>query len=178
MPAETLSLEERFAALEAKVELLEDERAIREVLAKYGHFADAPDDDKYFALFTENCVMDVSTGIQPTPYDIERWEGLAEMKRFMIERTALHGNAFLGRSLHMQGNNLTVVVSGDRATATGYSFILHQDEAHVRLVSASINEWQLERAPGGERSVERGWLIQMRKRRGLGAPDTAEILAP
>jgi hypothetical protein len=98
--------------------------------------------------------MDVSSGKQPDPYEVIRWEGQDAMREFMSVRTAGHGTGFAGRSLHMQGNNLSVAVHGDTAVANGYSFILHQDGPQIKLVSASINEWLLRRVKGRWQIVE------------------------
>jgi SnoaL-like domain len=159
----------RLAKLEARLRELEDEREIRELLSRYGYYADAALDDEYYALFTDDCVMDVSSGHEPDPYQVLRWEGQDAMREFMSVRTAGHGTGFVGRSLHMQGNNLAVAVHGDTAVANGYSFILHQDGPQIKLQSASINEWRLRR-------VEGRWMIVERKRRMVGSPDTPEVL--
>ncbi|MGW4824041.1 nuclear transport factor 2 family protein [Streptomyces sp. NPDC004227] len=162
-------MEDRLAVLEARLRELEDDREIRELLARYGYYADAPLDEEYFGLFTEDCVMDVSSGRGEDPYEIVRWEGLAQMRRFLSERTAQHDNGFYGRSFHVQGNNLAVKVTGDDAVANGYSFIFHQDGPTLKLLSASLNEWAFRREDGR-------WKIQMRKRRMAGAPDAKEVL--
>jgi hypothetical protein len=163
------SVEQRLASLETKLVLLEDEKAIRELLSRYGYYADACLDDDYFDLFTEDCIMDVSSGAAEDPYAVVRWEGLDAMKEFMSVRTAGHGGGFYGRSLHVQGNNLTVRIDGNHAVASGYSFILQQKDTGIALISASVNEWDLRKREGR-------WLIHMRKRRMVGAPDTAEVL--
>ena len=163
------ALETRLSTLEARLAALEDEREIRELLARYGYYADAPLDEEYFALFTEGCVMDVSSGRGDDPYEVLRWEGLARMREFHAVRTAVHDNGFYGRSFHVQGNNLAVVVDGDDGVANGYSFIFHQDGSTLRLLSASLNAWKFRR-------VEGRWKIQERKRRMAGAPDAAEVL--
>lgn len=165
-----MELEQRLAALEERLRLLEDEKELRELLARYGYYADAPLDEEYFGLFTDDCVMDVSAGRGENPYEVVRWEGLVEMRRFLSERTAQHDNGFYGRSFHVQGNNLAIKITGDDdAVANGYSFIFHQDGPDLRLLSASLNEWAFRRQGGV-------WKIQMRKRRMAGAPDVAELL--
>lgn len=161
--------EERFRALEQRITELEDERAIRDLLSRYGYYADAALDDEYFALFTDDCVMDVSSGYDPDPYEIVRWEGLSEMKRFLAERTAKHGDGFVGKSMHVQGNNMTIAVHGDEATASGYSFIVQLAGKGAELQTASLNAWKF-------RKVDGQWRIQQRTRRMLGAPDTADVL--
>jgi hypothetical protein len=159
----------RLAELEQRVAQLEDEREIRELLSRYGYYADACLDDDYYGLFTDDCAMDVSSGREPDPYEVIRWEGQDAMREFMSVRTAGQGDGFAGRSLHMQGNNLAIALHGDTATANGYSFILHQDGPQIRLKSASVNEWHLRRENGR-------WKIVERKRRMVGAPDTPEVL--
>ncbi len=166
---DTPTVEEQLAELRSRLAALEDEKAIRELLARYGYYADACLDDEYLDLFTEDGAMDVSQGGAEDPYALLRWQGREAMAAFLTDRTAEHGTGFAGRSLHVQGNNLTVEVTGDSAVAAGYSFILHQDGTAVRLVSASVNEWRLERRHGT-------WRIALRRRRMLGAPDTADVL--
>ncbi|MFE7069076.1 nuclear transport factor 2 family protein [Streptomyces sp. NPDC057620] len=161
--------ESRLAALEEQVRELRDEREIRELLSRYGYYADACLDDDYLALFTEDGAMDVSQGGSEDPYAVLRWEGQEAMRTFLTDRTAAHGDGFAGRSLHLQGNNLTVTVRGDTAVAAGYSFIFHQDGPCLKLLSASTNEWHLVRAADG-------WRIALRRRRAVGSPDTAEVL--
>lgn len=162
-------IEQRLAALEERVRELEDEREIRELLSRYGYYADACLDDEYLALFTEDGAMDVSQGGTDDPYSVLRWQGQEAMRKFLTDRTAAHGNGFAGRSMHLQGNNLTVTVRGDTAVAAGYSFIFHQDGPQLKLLSASTNSWKLTKTGGV-------WRIAERKRRMLGAPDTADVL--
>lgn len=162
-------IEDRLAALEKRVVELEDERAIRELLSRYGYYADACLDDEYLALFTEDGAMDVSQGGKEDPYAVLRWQGQEAMRKFLTDRTAAHGNGFAGRSMHLQGNNLTVTVRGDTAVAAGYSFIFHQDGPQLKLLSASTNEWHLVKSGGV-------WKFTLRRRRMLGAPDTADVL--
>lgn len=162
-------IEDRLAALEKRLAELEDEREIRELLSRYGYYADACLDDEYLALFTEDGAMDVSQGGTEDPYAVVRWDGQEAMRKFLTDRTAAHGNGFAGRSMHLQGNNITVTVRGENAVAAGYSFIFHQDGPQLKLLSASTNEWHFAKVDGA-------WRITLRKRRMLGAPDTAEVL--
>lgn len=163
-------LVERLTAVERRLHDLEDEKQIRELLSRYGYYADAMLDDEYFDLFTDDCVMDVSTGRGDDPYALLRWEGLEAMKEFMAVRTAGNGgDGFYGHSLHMQGNNLSIRLDGDAAVANNYSFIFHQDGSQLKIISASINEWHVVRLDGR-------WKIRQRRRRMVGAPDTAVVL--
>lgn len=163
------SIEARLSDLEARIGHLEDEKAVRELLSRYGYYADACLDEEYFGIFTDDCVMDVSSGAAEDPYGVITWQGKDAMREFLAVRTAGHGDGFYGRSLHMQGNNLAIRIDGSTAVANGYSFILHQEEPDIRLVSASINEWHLIKDDGQ-------WKVQKRIRRRVGAPDSAKVL--
>ncbi|OCB22488.1 nuclear transport factor 2 family protein [Mycobacterium intracellulare] len=163
-------LAERLVGLEARLTLLEDEKAVRELLSRYGYYADTCLDDQYIDLFTDDCVMDVSSGYSGDPYKVLEWRGKESLREFLMARSARHGDGFRGNSLHMQGNNLAIQIDGVDAVATGYSFILcHEDEVGVRLVSASINRWHLDK-------IEGSWRVRTRTRRAIGAPDSAAIL--
>ena len=50
----------RLEALEARVQELEDERAIRELLARYGYTADTCKDEAFVDLYTEDGTMKLS----------------------------------------------------------------------------------------------------------------------
>ena len=164
------TISELLEAMEERLTLLEDEKAIRELLARYGFYADAGLDDDYLALFADDCVMDVSAGKHPEPYRVLRWEGIDALQDFLTVRTSEQQDGFVGRSMHAHGNNLTVRVESDTAVAHSYSLILHQaNPTTVKLLGASINQWCLAKRDGK-------WKIKERKRRMLGAPDTADIL--
>jgi hypothetical protein len=55
-------LESRLLKLEARIRELEDERHIRELLARYGYNADCCRDKEYVELYTDDGVMDLSPG--------------------------------------------------------------------------------------------------------------------
>jgi hypothetical protein len=161
-------LDVRVAALERRLLALEDERAIRDLLAQYAYYADAGLDEQFYALFTTDAVMDVSIGRGPRPYDTVQWAGIDEIKEFLAVRTAAHGDGFVGRSQHVQAD-VSITVDGDAAKANSYSFIIRQTDLDVRLVSASVNEWTFARVGGT-------WLVGERKRRMLGSEDLPRVL--
>jgi hypothetical protein len=163
------TLAERLTAVEERLLQLEDEKAVREVLARYGYYADTCLDDDYIDLFTDDCVMDVSSGDRDDPYRVVEWQGKNSLRAFLTERSSRHGDGFRGNSMHVQGNNLAIRIDGLDAVATGYSFILRQVGDEVLLVSASINSWELHKGSGH-------WLVHRRTRRAMGAPDIAALV--
>src|SRR4051812_23545510 len=110
--ADMEQLEARIRKLEARVEELEDERAIRELLARYGYNADNCRDEAYLALFTEDGAMNLSSAQYA---GMPRWEGQAALKAFITDPKVHHRPGFYGNSMHMQGNNMVSHISGDTA---------------------------------------------------------------
>jgi len=157
-----VSLETRLAALEQRVQELEDERDIRELLSRYGFNADACRDEAYVDLYTDDGVMNLVVGEQDA-YGVEPriWRGKDELREFIQDPEAHHKPGFYGRAMHVQGNNVVCHIHGEEATVNSYSLVLHREGDQVALLSAGNNQWQL-------RKVDGAWLIEERRRRHLG----------
>src|SRR6516162_5565016 len=111
--------ENRLRVLEARLQLLEDDKAIREVLARYGYNADQGRDNAYVNLFTEDGVLDLSTGPgrpggnspenagKPSPDEevVVRYDGHDAIRGFITNPKG--HKAIEGQCLHVMGNNLT-----------------------------------------------------------------------
>jgi hypothetical protein len=161
----------RVGALENRVRELEDERAIRELLARYGYHADACRDEAYLALFTEDGAYDISMGAFHSAYpEIVRFEGKDRLREFIKDPEAHARPDYYGKSLHVQGNNLVVHLDGDHAVANSYSIVLRLGERGTYLHAAGTNQWTLERHDGQ-------WRIKERRRREMGHPGTDENLS-
>lgn len=155
----------RVAALEARVRELEDERAIREVLARYGFTADTCRDEAYVDLYTDDGAIDLVIADQQMYPGVVRFEGKDELRRFIADPGAHHRPGFYGRSMHLMGNNVAMRVEGDRAVANSYSMTMQADpEQVVDILSVANNQWQLERVDGR-------WLIKERRRREIGSEE-------
>jgi len=167
MTESTESILKRLEALEKRNRELEDERQIRDLLSRYGYFADACKDDDYLALFTQDGAMDLSMGSSVKGYEaVTRWEGQKVLRDFISDPTAHHKPGFYGHSMHLQGNNLSITISGDEATAYSYSIVFHQQGPNLNILGGGNNRWLLQR-------VNEKWLIKERRRREVGNPDTA-----
>jgi len=149
-------LERTVADLVRRVQALEDEMAIRDVITRYGTAADAGDAAGAAAVFTEDGVYDV---------DVGRMEG-REAVRALIggERH----QAMVGRCAHQMGP-FVIRLENQRAVATGYSRVYLASPEETRIYRVSVNRWFLVKR-GGE------WLIERRVTRVLGHAEALEVL--
>jgi hypothetical protein len=149
----------RIARLEARVQELEDERAIRELLARYGFNADCCRDEAYVDLYADDGAIEVSAG--PNTF---RCEGKEQIRAFIKDPDGHSSPGFYGKAMHLQGNNVVVHLRGDEATVNSYSVVFKGDESMTpTLLTAGNNQWAL-------RKVEGEWLIVERRRRNVGDP--------
>jgi hypothetical protein len=147
----------RIAKLEARIEELEDERAIRELLARYGYNADCCRDEAYVELYTDDGAIEVSAGDNTF-----RCEGHEQIRGFITDPKGHSAPGFYGKAMHAQGNNVVVHIRGDEATVNSYSIVLRGDGSMTpSLLTAGNNQWEM-------RKVDGKWLIKERRRRNLG----------
>jgi hypothetical protein len=147
----------RIAKLEARIEELENERAIRELLARYGFNADCCRDEAYIDLYAEDGAIEVSSGD-----DTFRCEGKDQIRGFITDPKGHSAPGFYGKAMHVQGNNVVSHIRGDEATVNSYSIVFHGDGSMTpKLLTAGNNQWEL-RKVGGR------WLIKERRRRNVG----------
>jgi hypothetical protein len=165
------ALVQRLERAESRLRCLEDERDIRELLARYGHYADACRDHEYVDLFADDGAIDISMGGDDGDYARAiRFEGKQALWAFITDPHGHHRPGFYGRSLHVQNTNTVIRVDGDEAVANTYSILLQQNGADTRIVGAGTNRWTFRRVDGR-------WLVTERRRRELGHPDTAANLS-
>ena len=152
--------EAQLQALMERVESLEAEREIRELLAQYGHTADTCQDEAYVDLFTEDAEIDLSFDGTVKGDDF-RYLGRDEIRRFISKPNEHHRPGFYGRSMHLMGPNLRVHVTGDTATAESYNMTFQKTDVGVTIVAAGNNFWRF-------RKEEGRWRITLRRRREMG----------
>jgi hypothetical protein len=162
---DTSDVEARLAALEARVRELEDDRAIRDVMARYGFTADNCQDSEFVELFTNDAEVSVTaTGdTDRNGKGVITWSGKEGVRTFISDPNNHHRPGSYGKWMHAQGNNLVTHIDGDEAEATSYSIVLVADDGQVgvKLVSAGNNHWVFKQVDGK-------WLIQERRRRQIG----------
>jgi len=157
--------------LRRRVAQLEDERAIRELISRYGHFADLGYEDAWVGQWTEDGVYDLlsvrrdGAGYEGTIL----FEGRDALYRH-IRDPAAH-KAMEGRSLHVQDINLVARIDGDDAVAESYSMTLLREGNAMVLRSAGMIRWTLRRVDGH-------WRILRKTRRPAGDPEVFAGIAP
>lgn len=153
------ALEARIAALEARVRELEDDRAIRDLLARYGFTADNCQDEAFVELYTEDGRIKVAANANARKnFGVDEWieyEGHEGIRAFITHPKGHHSPALYGKSMHLQGNNLVTDVRGDEAIASGYQVAIAVGDEGTRVLSAGNNEWRLRRVDGEWRIEER-----------------------
>jgi hypothetical protein len=170
-PMNTEALLERVNDLTGRVALLEDDRAIRELLSRYGYYADLGRDDDWINLFTPDGEIEVAVdaswldgtpGSESTPEGdrVLRGSGPEGLRTF-IEDPKGH-QMIVGRCLHLMNQNLSIRVDGDVATAESYNITLIRKTSRTELLNGSLSHWSFERH-------STGWLIKSCIRRRPGA---------
>jgi len=152
-------IEDRLAALEARVQMLEDQLAVQQLLNRWGPAVDTGESAAAAALWTEDGVLQSEISYLDGP------AGVAAMvesdgQQDLIRQGCAHVQAFP-----------LITVDGDRATATGYSRVyLHRDDASYEVWRVSANRWEFAR-------TTRGWRATRRTNHVIdGGPEARELL--
>ena len=157
--ARVAALEATVARLSARLAELEDDRAIRDLLAAYGYTADNCQDEAFVDLYTDDGAIRVTANAKAKAVfgdnDWVVYENKDGIRRFITHPKGHHSPALYGKSMHLQGNNLTTEIDGDEAVAKGYQVAIAADENGTRVLSAGNNTWQLRKVDGRWRIKER-----------------------
>jgi hypothetical protein len=156
--AASTDIEQRLAALEARVHLLEDENALHRLMTSYGPAVDSGSADEAGALWTTDGTYETDGG----PGVMEGSAGVAAMVRGRGHQSLLPNCA------HQVGPGV-VKVDGDRAEATTYSRVYLRDGDSFRVWRVAVNEWHFVRTGAG-------WRVQRRINRRLGHPESTALL--
>ena len=136
-------MEDRLAALEARLRQLEDEREITRLIASYGPLVDSGSADEVADLWTEDGVYDVEGRFMSNRAEIHDMV-LSDDHQGLISKGCCH---FLG-PVH-------VTVDGDTARAVCHSILLLHHKERYLPVRVGANHWELRRTPGGWRTTRR-----------------------
>ncbi|HSP96140.1 MAG TPA: nuclear transport factor 2 family protein [Candidatus Dormibacteraeota bacterium] len=153
----TDDVSQRLAALERRLQAVEDELAIHRLIVRYGLAVDTGDAPRTAAVFAEDGIYDA---------DVRLMRGRGEVEDMV--RSDRH-QEMVGRCAHQIGPAV-VKVDGDRAVALGYSRVYLRGEDGIDVYRVSMNRWELERRGGA-------WLIARRLTRLLGHDEAAAIFA-
>ncbi|WP_406385470.1 nuclear transport factor 2 family protein [Streptomyces sp. NBC_01618] len=151
-------MDDRIAALEARLRQLEDEREIARLMASYGPLVDSGAADEVAALWEPDGVYDID----------EVYLAGQEQIRAMV-RSDAHRSWIRGGCAHVVGPP-HVTVDGDEAVAVCHSLMVVHEEGRYIVRRATANHWQLRR-------TGTGWRVTIRTNRILdGRPDSPELL--
>jgi hypothetical protein len=166
-------IEQRLAALEAKVRGLEDQVALYQLMSAYGPLVDSGDAEATAALWTEDGVYDWGGGPKPAK-DAPVKEGaagaaysqaaIADMVRGPYHQDIINTGAGHVIGLpHLR-------IDGDTAVGTSYSRLYRRDGDNFRTWRVGANRWEFVRTPDG-------WRVKQRINRVLnGDTEARELL--
>lgn len=139
-------------ALAQRVQELEDEKAIREVLVQYGEFLDARDYAAYSRLFARDGVWTGGFG---------SFTGPAAIEAMLVENLGAPEPGFVNKTSFHLITTPVVDVDGDRATARSrYLFFTASDEGRPNPLLAGRYEDEFVREDGA-------WKIRRRITHGV-----------
>jgi uncharacterized protein (TIGR02246 family) len=142
----------RMAALEKRVQQLEDEKAIREVVIRYGEYLDARDYAAYAALFASDGVWTGGFGSATGP---------AAIQAMLEKNLGKPEPGFLNKANFHLMTTVVVDVDGDSAKVRSrYTFFTASPENHpaVTLAGRYVDEFVRENAT---------WKIKRRTTHGV-----------
>lgn len=138
--------------LAQRVQALEDEKAVREVLVQYGEYLDARDYASYAALFAQDGVWSGGFGT---------FTGPAAIEKMLVENMGAQEPGFINKDNFHLNTTMVVNVDGDTATARSrYLFMTRSPEDRPVVALAGRYEDQLVRENGA-------WKIKARKSHGV-----------
>lgn len=150
--------EDRLAALEQRVSLLEDQLDIHRLINSWGPAVDTGDGDAAAALFAEDGLLES---------DLSYLIGPASIKA-MVHGDG-HQSLIRDGSAHIPAFPI-VRVTGDRASATGYTRVYRYTGEGYEVWRVSANYWEFRRTPDG-------WRVTRRINHVIdGGPSAKEIL--
>jgi ketosteroid isomerase-like protein len=135
--------EERLARLEQRLQSVEDQLAITQLIASYGPLVDAGDADAVAALWSEDGT-----------YDVEGWQmsSRADVRAMVLSDG--HQHLIAGGCAHFLGP-ASVHVDGDEAVAVCESVLVRHREDGFSVRRAGANHFRLRREPDGWRIAHR-----------------------
>ncbi|OCC25536.1 hypothetical protein MB02_02565 [Croceicoccus estronivorus] len=153
-----MTVDERLAALEARMQAAEDELAIIRLLNSYGPMVDSGESEAAADLWVDGGLYDYSGGPAATAPD-----GLVAAYEGPEHQGLIHaGCSHLTATPH-------ITLHGDRAEALAYSYVARHRDGEWFLYRAAINHWTLVRVDGG-------WRIEQRTNRLLDGSADARAL--
>ncbi|GAA0941396.1 nuclear transport factor 2 family protein [Actinocorallia libanotica] len=136
-------VEQRLAAMEARLRRLEDEQAITRLILSYAPLVDSGCDRQVAELWEEDGVYDV---------DEIYMQGRDQLSGMVRSRN--HQNWISGGCAHFAGPP-HITLDGDEATAVCYTLMIVNTPDGFTVRRATANHWHLRRGTAGWKAVNR-----------------------
>jgi hypothetical protein len=177
--------------LEERIAILEAERDCRELLARYGFYADHGLSDEWVDLYTDDAVMDFwyfeddeyfDDEMHPRDVDLRTLNLPLKNGRFVGRKelfdciNAPRHLRIVDRAQHQMDGHASIFRMTDDATAVivSNSLVVARSEGHhapmIQYQNYCLNRWTFRR-------VEGRWLIAENLRRPMGSGGASELLA-
>jgi hypothetical protein len=139
-----MDVEERLAALEARLRAAEDQLEILRLLNTYGPLVDSGESQPAARLWVEGGAYDMG-GV----YRAKAFDEIAAVYDSQGHQDLIHTGC-----AHLTGTP-RIIVNGDEAEAVAYSFVVLREGERWRLWRAAVNHWTLTRTAEGWKILER-----------------------
>lgn len=157
-----------MSSLEARIEAVEAELAIRNIIARYGLAADCGDVDTALSCHTADAVYIVSNPNagrdRSEEADLELYGHRAIADMLNSERH----QSLIPNCAHTVGP-LVIVVNSEAAKVIGYSRVYNMVKAKPHLMRLAFNRWDMRRENGK-------WKIARRESRVMGEEAARDLL--
>ena len=151
------NIDDRLAALERRIRILEDQVAIYQLMAAYGPAADSGSTERAISLWAEGGIYDLHSRVMTGREEIAQ-----ELEGDWHQGLIAQGSGHIVSMPH-------VVVDGDRAVATCHSRLYRRERDGYRVISCSANRWEFARGA-------RGWQVTRRTSRRLDGSEESHAL--
>ena len=129
-----MDLEARLKALEARLEVLEDQEKIRECLSRYSFNADLGRSEEYVNNYTPDGVINLGLNA--------KWAGKDQLLDFIASPTGSHKTSFEGRCSDSTSMDYLIRVDGTKAWAEGYSVVFLRKGDKYEAATCGFNHWE------------------------------------
>jgi ketosteroid isomerase-like protein len=152
-------LQDRLAAVEARLGLVEDQLAVQRLINSWGPAVDTGNSEAAAALFAEDGILES---------DLSYLIGPAAVAAMVLGEG--HQALIADGSAHVPATPV-ITIDGDTATATGYTRVYRHTPEGYEVWRVSANRWEFRRTADGWRVTRRTTQVVD------GGPKAAEILS-
>jgi len=152
-----MDVNQEIIELKKRIEKLEDEMQIRDVLHRYGPAVDSNDPVKTSLIYAEDCHVDIDGA----------WFANGREETRNIVTSDAH-QSILPNCAHIMGPYV-IRIEGSHATASGYATVFVRSDGDVKVWRQSYQCWELVKR-------EESWQVLKRTSRSTGREDGHPLL--